>query len=333
MDWFERLTGFKERSYEETRRNLDVDGDRLRSKVDGRSYGIGTLETPSLAELRARAKDIAGRHAGPLRLTNISGDVHQLHVDATNANALFQVASQFNLLEMAGPDVTPEDGVTRYRHDPTQGPACAIAAGAATIYRHYFAEVDGGTGQRHDRQIDCLRDIGTALGNDRGALWEMRNGYALCSASGLATIDRKLKALTPQETDTLRDRLRIGLHWNVDVTAVEGMPHQVSQAFCSALPVAYTNVPTAQWRSFATLVLEGAYEATLWAAVLNVHRYGSPVVYLTRLGGGVFGNDDEWIHAAMRRALGMLRDLALDVRVVSYASPDAALVRLVRELA
>jgi len=29
-------------------------------------------------------------------------------------------------------------GVTRYQHDHTQGPACAIACGAATIYRNYF---------------------------------------------------------------------------------------------------------------------------------------------------------------------------------------------------
>jgi hypothetical protein len=50
---------------------------------------------------------------------------------------LNSLASQFNLLEMTGPSVTPEDGVTRYKDDPTQGPACAIAAGAATIlHRH-----------------------------------------------------------------------------------------------------------------------------------------------------------------------------------------------------
>ena len=34
--------------------------------------------------------------------------------------------------------MTPEDGVTRYKDDPTQGPACAIAASAATMYRNYF---------------------------------------------------------------------------------------------------------------------------------------------------------------------------------------------------
>jgi hypothetical protein len=91
--------------------------------------------------------------------------------------------------------------------------------------------------------------------------------------------------------------------------------------FCSALPVAYTNVPTEQWQPFAELVLEAAYEATLWAAVINARRGASNVVFLTRLGGGVFGNDDAWIDSAMKRALTMVRDFGLDVRLVSFGTP------------
>ncbi|MCK5683507.1 hypothetical protein KAJ27_05280 [bacterium] len=54
---------------------------------------------------------------------------------------MFQVASQFNLLEMVSPGVTPEEGVGRYEHDHTQGPACAIACGVGTIYRNYFEAI------------------------------------------------------------------------------------------------------------------------------------------------------------------------------------------------
>jgi len=43
---------------------------------------------------------------------------------------------------------------------------CAVAAGAGTIFRNYFAPVDGLPGQREDRQIDCLREIGVALGEE-----------------------------------------------------------------------------------------------------------------------------------------------------------------------
>jgi hypothetical protein len=37
-----------------------------------------------------------------------------------NGGAPFQVASQLKMLEMVGPDVTPEDGAPGYVHDRTQ---------------------------------------------------------------------------------------------------------------------------------------------------------------------------------------------------------------------
>ena len=330
MDWFEALTGFRERSYEATKRSFTLDGSRLCSVANQRSCAIGSLETPSLKELRSRAAGVVGRCAGRLAVTGISGDIREVHRDASCANALFQVASQFNLLEMTGPDVSPEHGVTRYQDDHTQGPACAIAAGAATIYRNYFAPVDGLTGQTRERQIDCLRDVGASLGNADGALWRMRNGYALCSEAGLARIDRKLRELGASGTADLRDQLRIGLHWSVEATESRSPNHRVSQAFCSALPVSYTDVPAPRWQAFASLVLEGAYEATLWAAALNAELHGSRTVFLTRLGGGAFGNKTDWIDAAMRRALGKVEGVGLDVRIVSRGAPDPELARLVQ---
>ena len=50
-----------------------------------------------------------------------AGDVKKHLTDPTNQNSLFQVASQFNLLEMASPAMTPERGVDIYYNDPTQG--------------------------------------------------------------------------------------------------------------------------------------------------------------------------------------------------------------------
>ena len=50
-----------------------------------------------------------------------AGDVQKHLTDPTNQNSLFQVASQFNLLEMASPAMTPERGVDIYYNDPTQG--------------------------------------------------------------------------------------------------------------------------------------------------------------------------------------------------------------------
>ena len=105
----------------------------------------------------------------------------------------------------------------------------------------------------------------------------------------------------------------------------------VSQAFCSALPVAYTNVPPSHWEAFASLVLQAAYEATMWAAVLNAQRGASNVVLLTQLGGGAFGNHDDWINAAMRRSLEMMLGFDLDVRLVSYGTPSRAILQMAKD--
>mgnify|MGYP006273095755 CR=1 FL=1 len=332
-DWFETLMGFTERAYEETQRNLEVSGTVLRSRVNGRTYGIGRLEIPTLAELRSRA--LEDRSAtGEIAVSGVAADVSRLHRDPANRHALFQVASQFNLLEMTGPEVTPEDGVARYARDHTQGPACARAAGAATIYRNYCVPVAGHTGQTRTRQVNCLADVGAALGNDGGALWAMRNGYALCTPDGLDRVRQTLAGMTAGQRDALRDLLRVGVHWDVEVTSAERPDQLVSQVFCSALPVSYTSIPAPRWEPFAALVLEGAYEATLWAAAVNARRSGSNVVYLTRLGGGAFGNEPRWIHAAIGRAVARAREagLDLDVRVVSHGPPSPELSALIDEL-
>jgi hypothetical protein len=215
MDWFEKLFGFREGDYEFTRQQFEVEGSRLRSRVNGRSYGIGELELVSLQTLRERVRDGHAR-PGRLRTQIVRGDVRQMHLDPEYTGALFQVASQFNLLEMVGPEVTPVHGVTRYEGDKTQGPACAIAAGAATVYRNYFAPVDGELGQTRHRQLDGLADLGVslrdALGKPATPLWEMRNGYALCTLEGLKAIDGLLARLDDAALNDLRGRLRVGLH-------------------------------------------------------------------------------------------------------------------------
>ena len=337
MDWFEKLFGFREGDYEFTRQQFEVEGSKLRSRVNGRSYGIGELELVSLQTLRERVRDGHAR-PGRLRTQIVRGDVRQMHLDPEYTGALFQGASQFNLLEMVGPEVTPGHGITRYEGDKTQGPACAIAAGAATVYRNYFAPVDGESGQTRHRQLDGLADLGVslreALGKPATPLWEMRNGYALCTLEGLKAIDGLLARTDDATLDDLRGRLRIGLHRRVEVTDSSAPPGPlVSQAFCSALPVRYSNVPREHWKGFATLVLEAAYEATLLAAAENALLVGTNIVLLTRLGGGAFGNDDEWIHGAMNRALRTVVGFDLDVRLVSFGAPTTALSEMAAEYA
>ena len=83
-------------------------------------------------------------------------------------------------------------------------------------------------------------------------------------------------------------------------------------------------VPSAQWKSFASPVLEAAYEATMLAAVLNKLRGASSVV---------LGNEAEWISAAIRRTLAMMSSSGLDERSVSYGTPSREILRIAKDVA
>lgn len=329
MTWFETLTGFSEENPQQVRANFTVDGDALRSHVNGKVLVCGELETPSLAELRERVRS-SGYKPGRLSVREVVADVQHLHTNESNAGSLFQVASQFNLLEMVSPNMNPEHGVGIYENDHTQGPACAIAAGGGTIYRNYFAVVNGHTGQSAGNQIDCLADLGAALGNSGNRLWEMRNGYALASHSGLVEISNRLHVSSQSELDELRQLLRIGIQWNTQVT-LNNSQHTVTQAYCSALPVAYSNQPSNLWENFARLVLEAAYEATICAAILNSQNTGNNRLFLTLLGGGAFGNEVGWIIGGIKRALKLYSHVELDIIIVSYGASNQYVQDLVNQ--
>lgn len=133
--WFTELTGVAEESPDQVRENLDLQGSTITSRVNGRKMEAGTLRVPTLANLRGQLPDFGSSASQTrLKIQEVVGDVQKLHASEENAGAMFQVASQFNLLEMISPSVTPEDGINIYSNDATQGPACAIAAGAGTIF-------------------------------------------------------------------------------------------------------------------------------------------------------------------------------------------------------
>jgi hypothetical protein len=161
--------------------------------------------------------------------------------------------------------------------------------------------------------------LSDALEVPASELWTTHNGYAACTRDGLRLITELVDSATPKQCDALRGALAIGVHRNVEVTDVESKDQFVSQAYCSALPIAYYRSDR-DWEAFARLVLEGAYEATLLAATEQALSGGSSTVLLTRLGGGAFGNDDAWIDDAMMRAMRVVEYAGLDIRIVSYGA-------------
>jgi hypothetical protein len=219
------------------------------------------------------------------------------------------------------------------------------------------------------------------LRNDREQYFNIRNGYTFTESSTdlerltnviLAAKQGTLKVDDAQYSyDELKGLIKIGLHSDVGVTfATRFQPAPpgitVTQAYCSALSCAYSGVATAHWEAFARLVLEAAYEATLWAGVLNaLQPRPSPSasaalssetvfravggdgtapadlttsvdsgshrnkVFLTFLGGGVFGNDMRWICDSIGRAMAVVaaHGAPVEVLIAHYREIDQDVVR------
>lgn len=121
-----------------------------------------------------------------------------------------------------------------YAQDLTQGPACAIAVGGATVYRNYFAKVGPGgrlaaageeegvqEGQTSDRQLNLLVGLQAMLRGDDRDLIEIKNGYTFISEENLQTINFIIehRGFDNDFIDTCRDSVRIGLQYDAEVYA------------------------------------------------------------------------------------------------------------------
>ena len=300
-----------------------------------KKWQAGKFEVVSLADLHKNTRNRTinlGWKGKQTTVRFVSGDVAIMHGDPEYAGACFQAASQFNCLEFESAALTPEQGVANWVFDPTQGPACAISCGAGTIVRHYFAHDDGTQPQRAARQINTLDDVIAALtarSGHGGDLVDVRNGYTNSDERRLAVLGRTLRDLDERERNGVKGLLKIGVQIGTQVTCsrkpnsdsrlwhiVDDGP-LVTQVYASALAVNYACCRSDEWEPLARLVLEAAYEATIYAAI----HHGpdkSPKVVLTALGGGVFGNKNEWIADAIVAALGKFSNAGLDVVINEY---------------
>ena len=312
-----RLLGFTDNGmdYTEAKARLVYKDGMIRSLENGLSYGVGEFEYLSLNELRHRVAHISSeqvgldsmekstvRHNRPIR-----ENVQDYITNPDYNHALFQVASQFNLLEMASPSTTPEDGVGIYWYDPTQGPKCAQSTIGATLFRNYFIEHEGHDGQSKNRQLNGLQTILEQIGINEGPAYRYENGYVRLSKDHLLKCSRHIIGMTTKQREDLMGELFVGIHWGCQVNGSDGpLDQHVSMIFCSGLPLgeyARNGVRRGDAEALAELIQDGMQEATMLAGVLNQAKFRNNTVVLTKLGHGVFGNETSWVVKARNRAI------------------------------
>lgn len=369
-NWFERNFGFKEKNYESVRRHfrLEENDTVLVSLANGRRFHIGSFETPSLEELRDRIGELlvqsesdedslargildANRNddggngsdneerSQELTFEHVIGDAKELHMDPKNAGAVFQVASHFNCLEMKNVNKTPNSGITSYECDCTQqGPLCAMACAPGTVYRNYFVN-EYGQGGKKGKQIDCLKEMGSILGNHDDKYWTMKNGYAIPSKS--ESLRELALKIYRRATKNAMSKLKVGVHWETEVAVEESAcsqsstpnNHRVTQVYSSAIPINYdaTMDKKRDFHAIGTLILKAAYEATFAVAAIKSLETNKRVdLYLTKIGGGAFGNPSRWIVDAIQSCLVKFEDFPLNVHLVHYGALEQTYVQYLK---
>jgi hypothetical protein len=344
--WFTELFGFPEHTtgdiagYHQTQSQFifNKQAGTLVSIPNGKQFIAGHFSTPTVEQLRAMVRPHLDRKGEFTFEHKIVGNILNEH--AKYPNATFQGASQFNCLEMPGPNVIPEAGVTGYYSDNTQGPACALACAAGTIVRNYFVELDGQIGQTRTKQVNTLSELEKHVDNNRNNFWSLTNGYTNSTSEKLTLFDGYFRT---QNQDDLISKIQIGHHADVGVTITtatdegykkinDGVEINVTQVYASALACGYSSIKKEEWTNFAKIVQYGMYEGTLWAGFLNrinhMDKASSRNVFLTLVGGGVFRNDNKWIGDAIGRirALGVFFNLDIDLIVSYFAKIDDEII-------
>ena len=366
--WFSRIYGFQE-MFNETTSNVN----RLMKLSKGTQERIYLTYTDTFAHeskfdagiplykstgvLVSEANHIISENPVQPRITyrEINADVKKLHANPSLAGSLFQVASQFNSLEMVNPNYKPEKGITIYEHDRTQGPICAMACPTGTLYRNYFMMNMGRDKSREPQtETNQINTLETIINKFKGSKFPVdfvvKNGYILpATIKDSATLNELLAnslALEQMVDDVnyvIQEDVPVLLETNKQT------PHKVSQIYCSGFPLAYC-ISTAhndgllgpqeqaiinahehgdgggvKWyaymnRNLIKMITTAMYTATLSHAVNMTKTQGKRVkVFLTLVGTGVFGADTEFIRGIMGNVIRKYRHFPIDLYLVNFA--------------
>ena len=213
-------------------------------------------------------------------------------------------------------------------------------------------------GQSANRQINCLADIMKLLKQKciqtginvpldninspnpygfsikEGDLFAVKNGYVESTDNNLFILNELIEHGGEEFKEQIKNALRCCIQRDTEVTSDprsnSSNPNLITQVYVSALSFGYSKVSNKElWAPFAKIILEAAYEHTILEGLRNnldrIQKGLEPQpIYLTMLGGGVFGNNPEWIKEAISSAIIKASEYQIPfaVKLVHYLSTD-----------
>jgi hypothetical protein len=319
-NWFESAFGFTENYYNETKDKIN----QLYNNHKINHIDVGNFRLINLNQIYDLLSTNKNTNFGIVSISNIIADIKDLHKKVEIDQSTIQVASQLNCLEIVNPNVKPEDGITIYQNDKTQGPICVMCTPAGIAYRNYLYD----NGQKVDKQIDMSRELLYFLQSyDKSINWQVINGYLFVENIEML---KKINLLLLQDQDIrriARRKILAGIHNNLGIYIDnKSYDHHVNHVLCSGIPISYHQNElnnTLLWDGLAELFLEAYYEITLLITCYNNIQSGlNKPCYLTKVGGGVFGMKKNMIIRAINRACNIVKNLgySLTVYLVHYGS-------------
>jgi hypothetical protein len=316
--WFEDLFGFPETPaavYANFRVTDLLDHVDLTSMVNSRTFNAGHFSVRTLDSFVLPPPPRTPGIFNIIRGKGATGSNHELcNVLETQSlpefdGSTFQAASTFACLEFVDPWQTALKGITGYADEKTQGPALALAAAPAAVYRNYFVKHASGAVGQIEEEVQLLAK--TPLKP------YVVHGYPLLSATALESFRNH------DWSD--RSQYLIGLHENCEVTTTikDGrivnspkgrITHQVYVAALNFNGDVFSNEIS---RQIGLELLKAQYEATILAAWEMSTKYpmrqGAKRLILTALGGGVFANPMDHVCEAVLKCGDMIMKSGLTV--------------------
>jgi len=262
-NWFKDATGFYESEWDYSEESLP---DNIRKNM-------GKFNEISIMELKKLTQEYKINNDIPKLNVHIRNDYNNEEYFDTSAlqfngpnNAMYQVASNFNCIEVASEYVNPFSGkyLTRLMSDSTQGPSASGGAGYGAILR---------------------------------LLIHKKNPINLLNETQLKPINGKLRYFDLKDIID-SDSIKIGLHTDVRATYLrcsdnfEYNPKGpiIDQVFTSTC-ICSNNKPN----KLSEILLQSAYDGTYLAAIYRQ----SPKLVLTLIGGNMFMNSLQQIAEAI----------------------------------
>jgi len=339
--YFELVTGIEEKYLMEKYGNGSGEYNNIIKKMlifegkeciinGNKKYRAGNLDILSIGELREKTKKLNKKGGGSFSVvigynTDFNSiyrdkvDIAALQTNEKNKDAVFQIASNFSGLEPICKTDIPENGISKYIYDNTQGPIASISAAPGLIYRMYGI-FNNNTNQKdwrqkNNNQINLLHNV--------SSFYPVVNGY----------VDLSLCKYLNRPTQNLIDLVEIAFHHNIQTCygLSYGSDHEVcldnsqiiNQIFTSSIDLGKSSGNTNyllfdQYPGIVTdltqVLLDAAYEGTIRSCWL----FDKQTLYLTLIGGGVFNNSLSWIAQSLEKLSSLIIDSGITITLVIY---------------